>query len=155
MQSVVTGQAPTLERKNTSAGKQIKQHTRNKWNKIVHLRHKYKGEISVRAYIRIKMHIISYAQRVAADTETEPRRQHSNHKKSTAWNKRCPNRNRKWERRAGVPGDLDSIHPTTPSPTPLSGGTGGKTKSPIFFFFCMICVTIVPERRTLSSRPIT
>ena len=50
------------------------------------------------AYVGIKTHMISYAKRVAAETDTE----------ETAWypqekdrmkNKRCPNRNRKREGR--------------------------------------------------------
>ena len=82
MQSVVTGQAPTtLERKTTAVGKTnkyIKQkivHTITETNstplkQIVCLRadKKQKGEISVRTYVS---RYISYAKRVAAETETE------------------------------------------------------------------------------------
>ena len=65
MQSVVTGQAPiTLERKITSGGKQKKTEddTQNNWNKSY--ASDKKGEIIERTYI-------SYAKRVAAETETE------------------------------------------------------------------------------------
>ena len=87
MQSVVTGQAPiTLERKNASGGKQIKLKIRHKRNTITETK-SYTSDTNTKvrsAYVciyqvRIKIRIISYAKRVAADTETEPRRPHGTH----------------------------------------------------------------------------
>ena len=57
-----------------------------------------------------------------------------------------PKSKSKRERRAGVPGDLDSIHPTT---TPPPGGTGEKKKNPPIFLF----VNDLCDNRTGEAYP--
>ena len=64
---------------------------------------------------------VSYAKRVAAETETERSRQHNTHKKKTGWRKRCPIRNR------GNPTSITSASsPVFATPAAGRGSTGKK-----------------------------
>ena len=65
MQFVVTGQAPvTLDRKITSQEENKEKQKITQTNRV----YTKKGRS---AYVHIKIHLISYAKRVAAETETE------------------------------------------------------------------------------------
>ena len=84
-----------LRKKTNKRQKIIYPITETNCRQIVHLRQKKKVKSAyVSRYIPGVCHMLNESQQ-----KPKPRRQHSTHRKRTARNKRCPNRNRKREGR--------------------------------------------------------